>query len=105
LINPDLLCTTEFLPVCGCDGQTYGNSCEAFKQGVLQWTFGACPVSQSCAGLSIDYLYSPIADGKTLNFTDVSLMQDGQITAWNWDFGDGQTSKEQNPTRVAHCFK
>jgi hypothetical protein len=27
---------------------------------------------------------------------------DGKITAWNWDFGDGTTSTEQNPT---HQYK
>jgi len=30
----------------------------------------------------------------TLSFTDIST---GEIQAWNWDFGDGLTSSEQNP--------
>ena len=25
---------------------------------------------------------------------------DGRITAWKWDFGDGATSTEQNPTHA-----
>lgn len=33
----------------------------------------------------------------TVNFTDESISHDGIIT-WNWDFGDGEISSEQNPT-------
>jgi PKD repeat protein len=33
----------------------------------------------------------------TVNFSDSSTSYDG-ITAWEWDFGDGYTSTEQNPT-------
>jgi len=35
-------CTTEFMPVCGCDDITYGNSCEASNSGVLLWDEGPC---------------------------------------------------------------
>jgi PKD repeat protein len=32
-----------------------------------------------------------------IHFTDEST---GAVTSWLWDFGDGQTSTEQNPTHV-----
>lgn len=35
---------------------------------------------------------------ETVQFTDQSTDADGQITSWDWDFGDGSTSTEQNPT-------
>ena len=38
-VNP---CTAEYMPVCGCDDITYGNSCEASNNGILLWGEGPC---------------------------------------------------------------
>jgi PKD repeat protein len=43
-----------------------------------------------------DY-YQP--DGTTIDFTDDSSDQDGEVVTWEWDFGDGSAgSSEQDPT-------
>ncbi len=52
----------------------------------------ATPAQPPVAGFS-----SAPAGDLTLQFTDASTSNSGGITAWAWDFGDGQTSNEQNP--------
>lgn len=48
------------------------------------------------ASPSADFSY--ICSGLTCDFTDQSSDSDGTVVAWDWDFGDGATSTEQNPS-------
>lgn len=36
----------------------------------------------------------------TAFFFDISFSNEGEIITWNWDFGDGATSQEQNPSHT-----
>lgn len=49
-----------------------------------------------------DFEFSPAqpSAGQTVQFTDKSKDPDGQVKSWKWDFGDGTTSTEQNPSHV-----
>ncbi|NOR86992.1 MAG: PKD domain-containing protein, partial [Bacteroidales bacterium] len=38
--------------------------------------------------------------GSGIQFTDLSSTNDGNIESWNWDFGDGNNSIDQNPSHT-----
>lgn len=49
---------------------------------------------------TIKLSYSPpsACEGGILAYTDLSEVSSGTITAWNWDFGNGQSSSLPNPS-------
>lgn len=59
--------------------------------------------SQGCQGqtspVSADFIGTPTfgTPGTTVQFTDQST---GSIVSWNWNFGDGGTSTQQNPSHT-----
>ena len=60
---------------------------------------GICHLYPLCVAPIADFVGSPITGciPLTVNFTDQSS---NEPTSWYWDFGDGSTSDQQNPTHT-----
>jgi hypothetical protein len=46
--SPGAICTTDYSPVCGVDGKTYGNACEAGRECVEVAHPGVCEEASVC---------------------------------------------------------
>ncbi|HEX5001054.1 MAG TPA: PKD domain-containing protein [Bacteroidia bacterium] len=59
--------------------------------GIISTTVNVNPVPVA------NFIPSDICINQPLQFTDISSIASGSIVAWNWDFGDGNVSQQQNP--------
>lgn len=56
---------------------------------------GAADIQPQTASFDVDT--NSICQGEAINFMETSIVPG---TSWNWDFGDGGTSMDQNPTHT-----
>ena len=92
-------CYEIFDPVCVelPDGTTilFANDCFAMCEGYTEADFVECEGwgFDDCVA-SFYYEFNEIGEA---HFIDASYALEGTIVSWEWDFGDGNTSTEQNP--------
>ncbi len=76
--DPPVGCDDFYNPVCGCDGQVYGNACEAASAGVDTDASGAClpprglfPCGDEFCDVATSFCFTSISDS-TLSPSDYS---------------------------------
>ncbi len=97
------VCPEYYNPVCVITEDsiilTFDNECYAQCEGYYEYFYCDENPSDRCfASFYMEPTIGPSALPLEFLFTDQSWTLEGEITAWSWDFGDGETSDEQNPT-------
>lgn len=100
----DCPCPDIYDPVCVLEPATgliltFTNECYAICEGYGPDSFIDCQGNDGCFAF-FELEYAPAVDSLTVYLTDLSETDDSPIISWTWEFGDGTTSSEQNPSHT-----
>ncbi|MCC6385489.1 MAG: PKD domain-containing protein [Bacteroidia bacterium] len=99
----------------GNPGSTYNWSTGATSQSIVVYTSGTYSVTitdgSGCSGTvsttvnvyplpQAQFIPNDVCIGDSMFFMDVSTINSGTVTGWQWDFGDGNISQQQNPIHI-----
>jgi len=99
-IDLGAFCPLVVIPVCGCNGITYNNSCEAITYGgVTSWTDGVCE-SSSTGNCLANFTFNQTND--TVRFFNSSSAI--VLNSFQWTFGDGDSSAYFNAIHHYDAF-
>ncbi|MEM4973480.1 MAG: alpha-amylase family glycosyl hydrolase [Candidatus Hadarchaeales archaeon] len=90
---------TQLTDVLNGGSYTVSGSLQLTVEGLWADILVSTPANQPPVAM---FTFTPESPTTTeeVQFTDSSRDPDGRIVSWNWDFGDGTTSSEQNPTHL-----
>jgi PKD domain/Secretion system C-terminal sorting domain len=106
MVNTATLCpsqSSQYTPVCGCNGIQYGNECEAISAGISSWWAGDCAAQgNNCnASMEVKILSGSLDDGYTAQFVNKST---GNFTYTKLDFGDDSDLWEASWDTLVHIY-
>jgi PKD repeat protein len=92
-----------YAPVCGCNGITYGNECEAINAGIATWWAGDCAAQGgTChAQMEVKIIEGSLDNGYTAQFIHNSV---GDFNFAQLDFGDGSDMVAPSSDTILHQY-